>query len=71
MYGYGWPVYRRPMRWADQVGLKVIRKRSWSWKPRLYSTCSWLDLLVRLAEWGEGFTRAKQGAGSYPLCDGS
>jgi 3-hydroxyacyl-CoA dehydrogenase len=65
VYGYGWPVYRGgPMHWADSVGLDAIRKRMLDLKPRLGPHWQPADLLVRLAESGEGFTRAKQGAGA-------
>jgi 3-hydroxyacyl-CoA dehydrogenase len=60
VYGYGWPVYRGgPMHWADSVGLDAIRKRMLDLKPRLGPHWQPADLLVRLAESGEGFTRAK------------
>jgi 3-hydroxyacyl-CoA dehydrogenase len=64
VYGYGWPVYRGgPMHWADSVGLDVIRKRMLDLKPRLGAHWQPADLLVRLADSGEGFTRTK-GAGA-------
>jgi 3-hydroxyacyl-CoA dehydrogenase len=64
VYGYGWPVYRGgPMHWADSIGLDAIRKRMLELKPRLGPHWQPADLLVRLAESGEGFTRAK-GAGA-------
>jgi 3-hydroxyacyl-CoA dehydrogenase len=64
VYGYGWPVYRGgPMHWADSIGLDAIRKRMLELEPRLGAHWQPADLLVRLAESGEGFTRAKQGAG--------
>jgi 3-hydroxyacyl-CoA dehydrogenase len=63
VYGYGWPVYRGgPMHWADSVGLDVIRKRMLELKPRLGPHWQPADLLVRLAESGEGFTRTKGAA---------
>jgi 3-hydroxyacyl-CoA dehydrogenase len=65
VYGYGWPVYRGgPMHWADSVGLDVIRKRMLDLKPRLGAHWQPADLLVRLADSGEAFTRTKGGAGA-------